>query len=433
MGGSGVQRPLKLGKYLARRGVDVTFLVPSDNQYHISDPSLLEEVEDQERIHFLRVEGKTPADSPFLKGLHRSYRQRLSPILTRLTSWWYLPDNKKGWILPALQAAMKAHKRHPFDLIFSTAAPYSNLLLAAEIKKQCHLPVWMDLRDDWLNSHLLRYPTKWHYKRMAEIERDTLQSADVISVINTGVKVSLMSRLTDIPEPKVLPNGFDPEDFPKEFNPAANLTNTAISTEVHSIQDQPSNHTLNLLYSGLFYGRQQPDIFLKGAKLAIEQRPELATQLKLHFQGDFFERHLQLGSKLGLQKNLIIHGNLPHKESVFGLMKADILWLIVPKQPHSESHTPGKLYEYMGTLKPVLALSELGLTTDLLNQYGASFRCEPDNPHSIAETILDIHTKWEAGELPFGNRDFIQQFDRSVHATQIASALDELLKGFRNS
>lgn len=433
MGGSGVQRPLKLGKYLARLGVDVTFLVPSGNQYHIQDETLLEEVEDQNQIHFLRVEGNTPTDSPFLKNLSQSYRERLAPLINKVNSWLYTPDNKKGWIQPALQTAIETHQKQPFDIVFATAAPYSNLILAAEIKKRCNLPVIMDLRDDWLKSHLLSYPTKWHFNRMASIERDTLQKADEITVINEGVKGSLMSRLSGIPEPKVLPNGFDPEDFPTHSVTAGKIMNKESAIDNLNNQIAKPDQFLDLLYNGLFYGAQQPDSFLKGVQLAIQQRPAFASAVRLHFQGDFFDRHIQLAKKLGIEKHLIIHGNLPHKESVHGLFQVDVLWLIVPKQLNAESHTPGKLYEYFGTGKPILALTNKGVTSGLLEKYEACFQCEPNNPESVAKALLQIHSIWEKGELPVGNRQFIQQFDRSVQAGQVFGWLEEIVKGQRNS
>jgi glycosyltransferase involved in cell wall biosynthesis len=433
MGGSGVQRPLKLGKYLARLGVDVTFLVPSGNHYHIQDESLLQEVEDQKQIHFLRVEGKTPADSPFLKKWAQSYRERLAPLINTVNSWFYLPDNKKGWIRPALRTAIEAHQKQPFDIVLATAAPYSNLMLAAEIKKRCNLPVIMDLRDDWLKSHLLRYPTKWHFDRMASIERDTLQLADEITVINMGVKTSLKSRLSGIPEPKVLPNGFDPEDFPTHSVPSAEYRNQELAVDELSKQVAKPDQFLELLYNGLFYGIQQPDSFLKGVQLAIQQRPAFGSAVRLHFQGDFFDRHIQFANKLGIEENLIVHGNLPHRDSVKGLFQADVLWLIVPKQSNAESHTPGKLYEYFGTGKPIMALTSEGVSADLLKEYGASFLCEPKNPESVAKALLQIHTIWEKGELPVGNRQFIQQFDRSAQAGQVFGWLKELVQSQRNS
>lgn len=421
MGGSGVQRPLKIGKYLAKEGIEVTFLVPKVASYHISDPSLLDELEDvSDRIRIIRVGKGAPSHSALRNWIFSHYRTLLSRLVTWMTSWFYLPDNKKSWIKPALESALDAHQRTPFDIVFATASPYSNLLLAAELKNVLKVPVIMDLRDDWLHSHLLSYPTKWHYIRMAALEKRILQTADEITVINRGVQKSIQDRLSFGVIPKVLSNGFDPEDF--------DATSASLTTEKRALFPEDKFH---ILYNGLFYGAQQPDSFLQGVLLAVKRKPILRSILCLHFQGDYFQRHENLADRLTLTNMIRIHGNLPHKESVAGLQLADLLWVIVPNQSYSEAHTPGKLFEYFGSLKPVLGLVGKGVTKELLQQYGACYFGNPDDPETIADAILQAYEDWKTNQQPVGNREFIQQFDRASQGKYIHHWILELLAGTR--
>jgi len=429
MGGSGVQRPLKIGKYLAKKGIQVTYLVPAIESYHVMDHTLEQElVSSEQKFRIIRVKEGIPLQSAWMSRIQAHYRTFLSTWSTQITSWFYLPDNKKGWIEPALRYVERAHRDTPFDAVFATASPYSNLLLAAQIKKKLNLPVMMDLRDDWLKSHLIRYPTRWHNQRMARLERETLQLADEITVINESVKQSLLNRIPEIPIPKVLSNGYDPEDFEAAEKMIQIRNASSASPDIEKSKDERFSSTcFHILYNGLFYGVQQPDTFLKGIKLATKKNPELLNVLRLHFQGDFFDRHLALAAELKLKDKIFAHGNLPHIESISGLLQADLLWLIVPNQPHSKGHTPGKLFEYLGTLKPILGMTDKGQAYDLLTQYEASYFADPDQPESVATAVEQAFDHWKRKQMPVGNRQFIQQFDRSIQGQHLMAWIQDLV------
>ncbi|MGF1670356.1 MAG: hypothetical protein ACFCU6_07910, partial [Balneolaceae bacterium] len=176
MGGSGVQRPLGLSKYLKNFGWHPTILAPEPGLYHTYDQSLMDEV-DKAEIDVIRVEKGT-----FFQTVGKrkkiSYNEKLRKLLGSFTNWFMLPDNKKGWIKPAVEEAIKHHKNHNFDVVFATGPPFSNHIIAADFKEETGVPVILDFRDDWLNNHFVSYPTKWHLNKMAVLESDTINKSD---------------------------------------------------------------------------------------------------------------------------------------------------------------------------------------------------------------------------------------------------------------
>ena len=405
MGGSGVQRPLKFAKYLREFGWNPIILCPEPGAYHTFDESLNDELEALDlEIH--RVKGNTP--------LHKAGSIRevklpswLDDFLRKISTFFWLPDNKKGWIKPAHRKALEIIKSRKVDAIFSTANPYSNLQLAKLIKRDTGIPVLMDLRDEWLESHLLDYPTKWHRNKMAEIEADTLPDADILTVINEAYKKSFQSRFEEL-DIRVLNQGFDPEDF------------------IDEKYKNNHNNKLKLLYSGLFYGKRNPSFFLKAVRSLLDEYPDLKEILELHFQGGLNQETKNLVNTLELEELVINHGYVDHKKAVRNLMKADVLWLMIGHLNNSELVTVGKMFEYFGTKKPILALVPKGNSRILLDGYNASYYAHPSNIEEITEIIKKVIKDFQDSKLPVADSDFVDKFNRKKIAQELANLLYEL-------
>ena len=410
MGGSGVQRPLKFVKYLRAFGWNPIVLCPEPGAYHTFDGSLEEELLSLD-VDVNRVEAKTP--------FHRAGQDSkevnfipdwMAKPLRWLSTFFWLPDNKTGWIKPGFRRAMQLIGDHKIEAVFATAAPYSNLLMAAMIKKASGLPVVMDLRDDWLDSHLITYPTPFHRYRMAAMERNTLESANVVTVINKDTKAALEDRVQSLKAIRILNQGFDPDDF-------------STPKKLHSQQDNPQ---CRFLYSGLFYGQRKPDIFLQAISEIAENNKRFASSVQLEFQGGLDRESKTLIRELGLEKMVNDYGYLNHEDAVSNLNNADILWLIVGHRHKANQVTVGKMFEYFGSRKPILGLVPEGSSAELLENYGAGFRADPYDSNAVKEAIETLFDLWESKKLPQPHEDFVKQYDRRVVSEELAQILDHV-------
>ncbi len=405
MGGSGVQRPLKFIKYLSHFDWHPVVLAPEPGAYHTFDQSLLEELERADAT-VVRIDADTPfhrwsRTMKFVDKLPHSVQR----WLRRLSYGLMLPDNKKGWIKPAVRKAEQLIEEYDIELIFSTAPPYSNHRIAAQLGGKTQLPVIMDFRDDWLESQLIEYPTRWHKRKMAAMEKKTVAKADMITGLDSFMLKRFRRRWGDQLNYTLLPHGYDPADFKRQ--------------EKATLQYDKSK--LNVLYSGIFIHHNQPDPFLTAVKRLVDRLPALRKELKLHFQGGLAKRHRQLIDRLNLNNLVIDYGYLPHQQAVANVQQSDALWFISNFGSRHKQVKSGKLFEYMGSGKPILGLIfEGGEEERLLKRYGASYIASPDHPEEAANGIERLYKDWKSGSLPHPDQSWVSRFDRFELTRQLA-------------
>lgn len=412
MGASGVQRPLKFIKYLRQFGWNPIVITPNPGAYQRFDYSLQTELEKLD-IEIHRVDAKTPFHIVGKSARKIDYiPDSLARIFRGISSFFWLPDNKIGWIEPAVEKSREIIHNKNINLIYSTAPPYSNHLIAKQLKEEFGLPVILDFRDDWLESHLIHYPTRWHRNKMAKIEQDCLLASDAIVTINKKMKESFESRYKNNPV-YVIPQGYDPDDF--------------ILFKEDKLNESDSNHKLKFMYSGIFYDENQPDSFLKGLALFFKKYPDLKNEIEIWFQGGLEKRHLDLVERLGLKGILKNLGYLPHKQAVVNLLKMDVLWFIVGKYKNYQYVTTGKFFEYIATKKPILGLVKKSIIFDYLSDYQASYIADPYDVESIVEQIQLIFESWKNGKLKNANEGFIEQFNRKKLTSELCNIFEHSL------
>lgn len=406
MGGSGVQRPLKFIKFMREQGWNPIVLCPEPGAYHTFDESLQEELESL-NIEVHRVEGNTPFHSLSQQKREVNISDKFAKILRWCSSFFYLPDNKVKWVKSGLKKALELIETEKIDLIFSTAPPYSNLMLASQVKQKTGLPVVMDLRDDWLGSHLINYPTPWHKRSMQKIESATLGFADSIITINDKIAGNLQSRTKKNVE--VIGHGYDPDDF-----------NFEVSSEVKG------KDKLKFLYSGSFYPDSRPDSFLLAMHSLLKEDPVLEDLIELYFQGGLNTEHKKLISKLNLENVTVDYGYLSHKKAVQNLMQADVLWLNVGQKKNKEIISLGKTSEYFATKKPILGLVPDGSAKELLQKYGKSFIADPYDTPGIKHQIREIIKHHKNDDWPKCSEKFVVSFDRRELTKKLVKIFNEI-------
>ena len=145
--------------------------------------------------------------------------------------------------------------------------------------------------------------------------------------------------------------------------------------------------------------------------------------LELHFAGLLRDEYVKAAKKLELTDIIHNHGYCAHAESVQLLLESDALWMMVGNTRNADTISSAKLYEYMGTRKPLLVSVPNGALRKDAERYGASWITEPDDVDAIAACIIEMVDAWRKGLLPTPDEAVVQSFDRRMLTASLAKQL----------
>jgi glycosyltransferase involved in cell wall biosynthesis len=411
MGLSGVQRTLKFIKYMKDYGWEPVVLTTAGTGYFAHDNTLLEEAE-KTGVKIIRVGGKDINSRLAKKGTVKMPAEIIRKTLNRLNYTFFIPDNKTGWNRKAIVKAREILNSEEFDMIFVSGPPFSSFMMAAVLKEEFSLPLVVDYRDLWYGSQFAFYPTPFHRYLHKKREYKVLKAADKIIATNRKVKEKILDyyKFLTFEDIYIISHGFDPQDF-------ENL-----------VPEKRNNNKMILTYSGIFYEFITPKYFLKAFKKLSAERPDIAANIELHFVGFLRKENEKLIRKLDLQSYVKQYGYLNHRDALIKVITSDILWLMVGHARNVETHSAGKLYEYFGTRKPILACLPAGALKNAVEEYGAAFITEPDNIEQIKNTLITIFELYKNQNLPVPNEEFVRKHRRDYLTELLTKQFQFLVK-----
>lgn len=411
MGMGGVQRTAKFAKYLGLYDWQPYVLTVNPKLYLASDYCLLNEVE-KAGVKIYRT-GKNGSSNNNTNG-HKVVKFKNDSsrkLLSNLSQTFLIPDSKIFWKSAAVELAEKIINEEKIDMLYATAPPYTDFLIACELKNKFGLPLVLDYRDSWIDCPNNFYPTPLHKSKHKKMETETLKCTDKIITINDRIKELIHLRYPFVAEDKVsvIPQGFDPDDFENE-------THTG------------KNKKMRITYSGSFLNYYTPKHFLDGLKLAAEKNPEIKNNVEACFIGTFPDEYKAYANELGLNDAVNILGYVEHSVCTKMLSESDVLWMMINKTSSSDLHSTGKLYEYFGAGKPVLACVPEGVARRSLDMHGAATLTEPDDVNAISEAIINFYNNFKAGNMPVPNKQVTDMYNRKRLAGKLADTFNKLLQ-----
>ncbi len=407
MGLSGVQRTVKFTKYLPQFGWKPTVLTVNPTGYFAIDESLLTEV-NEAGVEVVRT-NSLDANRLFKnKRVVKMPPEWFRKILQFIGDTFLIPDTKIGWKSKAVKKAKALLKAQHFDAILATAPPQTDFLIGAALKKATGIPLIVDYRDSWLQYPYKYFPTPLHRYLHYRLEKRVLKVADRVLVTHRRVKENLLKRHRSLQygEVTILSQGYDPIDL--TVKPQERL-------------QMPLR--MKITHTGTFYGRRNPATILRALRNILDKNTQLRGRIELSFVGNVRREDQRLVKQLGLQNDVLFHGYLEHQMSVSQILSSDVLWFVLD----NDFQTPGKLYEYFGARKPILASVVDGYTKQLIHESGVSI-CIPINDLKAHEqALLTLFDQFEHKTLKRIPEDFAARFDRISLTGELARELESLM------
>ncbi|MBL7975139.1 MAG: hypothetical protein JNJ85_09510 [Candidatus Kapabacteria bacterium] len=420
-GGPGVQRVLKNVQYLPQFGWNPIVLTVSNGTFPARDESLLAKI--PPNITVVRTHIYEPYD------LYRTFvgEQKNKAIdvsvLTKdgsggikksiaefIRATFFIPDARIGWMLSAVKEGKKLIKEHNISAIYSSSPPYTCSLIGRALKRSTGLPWIAGLRDPW--TEFLTTPKRWFLPAMIDrhLEHSVLQEANYVECAWEGIITDARRKYPELPREKFLhvPNGFDSADFPEV--------------------PKQENQRFTITYSGSLYGLRNPYTLLQALELAVKNNSIDVSKILFRIVGRVGDDVKQTLEQSIVRDSIEIIPYVPHGESIAYLMKSDMLLLIVDDAKESNEIVPGKVYEYIGVMKPVLALApKQSAVAKLLRETNAGITIELGDVVGCVEEIVKSYALWnEKQPLYHPHVDLIQRYERRESARELANTLDKL-------
>lgn len=415
MGLSGVQRTLKFVKYLPAYGWHPTVLTVEPRGYIARDESLLAEL-DSSVVEVVRTAPSGPARLFSRKEVVTLPPEWLRKIMSRVSDTLFIPDNKVGWARKAVAIALRLHAARPFDLVFSTAPPFTDFLIGKKIKDRINRPLVLDYRDPWVDYPFKFYPTPLHKWRNIVLERRALRSSSHVVTTNRRVKEILIRRYPFLGyhDIDIIPQGYDPADFVEaQKSPEASP----------SARSGAMREKMRVTYAGIFWEDRVPDYFLRAIAEIFREQPSMRGRIEAVFVGTFRDENRRLVQRLNLQDAVTVLGYKEHHACIAELLRSDVLWMVVG----DDLGSPGKAYEYIGAGKPILGCVPEGFMKTTIEEAGG-VTVGPRDTAGIKKALLGFYAAYRRGALRGPSQEVINRYNRRSLTGSLVRVFESLLE-----
>lgn len=431
VGGIGVQRTLKHVTYLPDAGWTPVVIAPRGASYRVMDPASVADLPGGLEVH--RSLCYEPARfRAQVRGMVRAARRGLSPGAgrpvgasgsgagggrpsRRLNAAWagavrflFFPDDQVAWVPFAVRSALRAHRRNPVNAIYSSSPPVTSHLVAGLVKRRTGVPWIADFRDPWVGNSFAQPLRGGHRRLQARLERWIVRTADRVVFATPGLLDRYQARYPNEAERfVVIPNGYD-------------------AAELAGIEPIPRavEKALRLVYTGSVYGEREMSIFLAGLGAALARRPDMRERLRVEFIGWMTDanRRAAEGALSSLAPVLELSGQVPRGEALARLRAADAALLLLADGADRDLFVGGKLFEYLGLDRQVLAVVPQGDARRLLGEldWGIMADPEPDAIAAALEQLVD-------SPPPRRKADPEGRYERRALAAQLGTLLDAVV------
>ncbi|MBR1872204.1 MAG: glycosyltransferase [Bacteroidales bacterium] len=407
-GGSGVQRWVKFTKYLPLYGWQSVIYTPENPEMPGTDHSLEADIPEGTTVVKTHISEIYGVYNKLSRGTSAA---EVNPINSQKKSWkkklamwvrgnFFIPDPRISWVGPSVRFLKDYLKDNPVDAIVSTGPPHSMHLIGRKLSLATGIPWIADFRDPWTKlfyfKHLQLGPLA--LRKHQSLERKVLDDATSVVAVSPLVQEEFRS-MTDTPVDLVT-NGFDEDDFAADVAPAGGFT---------------------LVHTGLFAADGNPLSLWKALADKCLEDKDFERDLHIVLAGKTDREIISAIEAAGLGGKLRDKGYLSHSETVKLQKSATALMLPLRREPEYRATLPGKLFEYLGSRRPVIGIGQSdGAMAKVLSDTGAGQTFEWDDVEGIRLWLDRCYKD------PLSTTGDISAYTRRGTAARMASILDEV-------
>lgn len=430
-GGAGIKRLLKFLRFLPENGWQPVILTVQKANLDVADPSLLKELDPKLDVY------RTPTlENLFVGGVSTRVRKAgvargqsgtssgrsIRTLLLRLYKWaggfFKIPDSEILWVPSAFVVGLWiAITRRP-HAIFASGPSFTDLVLAAMLRRMTGIRLVVDFRDAWISDPMHQIARRYLRKAHARLEAFVIHTANAVISTNPYVTSDFKARYPKEPQDKwaTIFNGFDAADY----------------SHMRSYHRHLYEGKFAIVFTGRLYGERSPFYFLLALRSAFKEEPDMRSNTSVVFVG-LCERFLdgrtveEYAEQLHLRDVVELKGHISRMRSLEYQVEASVLLLLIGIVNQRKAYTygiSGKVFDYLASERPILALAEVGASRAFLveNQLATVF--SHGDKEGIKQYLLSAYRAWRRGEtLPYCPKVKYGQFDFLILTASLAAYL----------
>ena len=345
-------------------------------------------------------------------------QEKKKGLAEKISVWirgnWFIPDARKFWVKPSIRFLVKYLKQHPVDLIVSTGPPHSMHLIGLGVSRRMNIPWVADFRDPWTKIDfyqdlmLSRRADRKHH----ELELSVLNNASYVTVISHDMK--RVFNEMGIDHVKVIPNGFDPDDF----------------SDAHE-NGESASYELDTKFSfthiGTIVPSRNPEILWKVFAELVRTNEDFASDLEVKLVGAIDYSVSRSIQENGLEDWITRIDYLPHKQAIRLLRHTQVLLLLINNTPYAKGVQTGKLFEYMCADRPIFTVGPPdGEAALFLNETKTGHIVDFTDHDGMKNQILDYYNQYKSGILKVEPEN-IERYSRETLTGSITALFNQIL------
>nr|WP_315177055.1 glycosyltransferase family 4 protein [uncultured Flavobacterium sp.] len=399
-GGPGVQRWLKFVKYMPDFGIQPIVYIPENPTYPIVDENLVKEVSDKAIILKQKIFEPYQLASFLSKNKTKKISSGIIPnqkkqsFLDKTFLWirgnLFIPDARVFWVKPSVAYLEKYIVDNNIDTIVTSGPPHSLHLIGLELKQKLDLKWFADFRDPWttIGYHKSLRLSRFAAKKHKALEHRVLNTADTVIVTSKTTKTEFQAITT---KPiAVITNGYDTEEVGK-------LT---------------LDSKFSLAHIGSFLSERNPLILWESLVELLHEIPDFKSHLEVKLIGAVSQEVLETITQFELNSYLNNLGYVSHAEAIAHQRKSQVLLLIEIDSEDTKSIIPGKLFEYMVSNRPIVAIGPNGSDfAEIITETNTGVFFDYSEKMKLKSVILDFYNQFLEGKLQ-ANGVGLQRYSR---------------------
>jgi glycosyltransferase involved in cell wall biosynthesis len=311
------------------------------------------------------------------------------------------PAPRVGWMPFALRAARRLLREEAYDCVVTSSPPESAHLVGLLLGRR--RPAWVaDFRDGWcFEPYTVRFRRTPQQAVDRRLERRVALAAEVVIGATPPIADDLVRRLGA--RARWIPNGWDPD----------------AGAAARSAPSESGGGACTIVYTGRLWGPRgrTPEPFFRALR-AVQSAPG-APPVRLVHAGEVAPQDRALIESTGVSP-LVEHVGVLDRRAVIALQRsADVLLLITSS---NSSEATGKLFEYLGAGRPILALAGENEAARVVRETRTGVVVPGDDVEAIADALR----RAARGELARGYAPVgVERYAYPHLAAEVVEAIEE--------